>query len=95
MPHFIIFLSGRYAKVYTCGEVKGVVAAAKVFHMASRKYWQQEVDVYRLFGTSHSNILRFLGSTTSGEGNNITYSIIVAYHPLGSIYDHLKGKKNM
>ncbi|XP_068602017.1 activin receptor type-2A [Brachionichthys hirsutus] len=80
---------GRFSCVWK-GQLLGEHVAVKVFPIQDKRAWQNELDVFKLNGMRHENVLQFIGTERRGSGTDTELWLITAFHEKGSLTDYLK-----
>jgi len=80
---------GRFGAVWkgTLGEDK---VAVKIFPLQDKQSWFAEQEIYNLPQMSHENVLKFIGVDKRGDGLQLEFWLITAFHEQGSLCDYLK-----
>ncbi|XP_001633896.2 bone morphogenetic protein receptor type-1B [Nematostella vectensis] len=81
---------GRYGEVWKA-RWHGEDVAVKIFLSHCEKSWMRETEIYQTVLLRHESILGFIASDIIGSGQVTQMYLIMDYHPLGSLYDFLRG----
>ena len=80
---------GRFGAVWK-GMVDDEKAAVKIFPLQDKQSWFAEQEIYNLPQMSHENVLKFIGVDKRGDGLQMEFWLITAFHEQGSLCDYLK-----
>jgi activin receptor type-2B len=80
---------GRFGAVWK-GMVGDEKAAVKIFPLQDKQSWFAEQEIYNLPQMSHENVLKFIGVDKRGDGLQLEFWLITAFHEQGSLCDFLK-----
>eukprot|EP00088_Acartia_fossae_P028396 TRINITY_DN2919_c0_g1_i10.p1 TRINITY_DN2919_c0_g1~~TRINITY_DN2919_c0_g1_i10.p1 ORF type:complete len:570 (-),score=148.57 TRINITY_DN2919_c0_g1_i10:1915-3624(-) len=80
---------GRFGAVWK-GQVGDEKVAIKIFPLQDKQSWFAEQEIYNLPQMSHENVLKFIGVDKRGDGLQMEFWLITAFHEQGSLCDYLK-----
>ncbi|XP_076334620.1 activin receptor type-2A-like isoform X6 [Tachypleus tridentatus] len=80
---------GKFGAVWKAQMLNEFVAV-KIFPFQDKSSWQMEQMIYQLPQMKHNNILDFIAAERRGDGFQLEYWLITAYHERGSLSDFLK-----
>ena len=80
---------GRFGTVWEARLLDEIVAV-KIFPFGKKQSWMVEKEFYKLPFMNHENILRYIGTETCGDNENIEFYLVTEFHPIGSLCDFLK-----
>ncbi|XP_077269621.1 type I BMP receptor saxophone isoform X2 [Temnothorax americanus] len=68
----------------------GENVAVKIYFSRDEAAWARETEVYsQLLPSRHDNILGYIGSDMTSRASCTQLWLVMQYHPLGSLFDHL------
>ncbi|KAG5317351.1 ACVR1 protein, partial [Pseudoatta argentina] len=82
--------SGGFGGEVWRGVWHGENVAVKIYFSRDEAAWARETEVYsQLLPSRHDNILGYIGSDMTSRASCTQLWLVVQYHPLGSLFDHL------
>ncbi|XP_011860633.1 PREDICTED: activin receptor type-1 [Vollenhovia emeryi] len=82
--------SGGFGGEVWRGVWHGENVAVKIYFSRDEASWARETEVYsQLLPSRHDNILGYIGSDMTSRASCTQLWLVMQYHPLGSLFDHL------
>ncbi|XP_071567189.1 activin receptor type-1 isoform X1 [Temnothorax nylanderi] len=82
--------SGGFGGEVWRGVWHGENVAVKIYFSRDEAAWARETEVYsQLLPSRHDNILGYIGSDMTSRASCTQLWLVMQYHPLGSLFDHL------
>jgi len=82
--------SGGFGGEVWRGVWHGESVAVKIYFSRDEAAWARETEVYsQLLPSRHDNILGYIGSDMTSRASCTQLWLVMQYHPLGSLFDHL------
>ncbi|KAL6259338.1 hypothetical protein P5V15_009253 [Pogonomyrmex californicus] len=82
--------SGGFGGEVWKGIWHGENVAVKIYFSRDEAAWARETEVYsQLLPSRHDNILGYIGSDMTSRASCTQLWLVMQYHPLGSLFDHL------
>ncbi|XP_036147164.1 activin receptor type-1 isoform X2 [Monomorium pharaonis] len=82
--------SGGFGGEVWRGVWHGENVAVKIYFSRDEAAWTRETEVYsQLLPSRHDNILGYIGSDMTSRASCTQLWLVMQYHPLGSLFDHL------